>query len=101
MRHSISTSGTALGLLGLALVWVGGAELTPPLSVPISVTVSPPLVSVATGGSQDFSATVTNDPAAMGVSWSITGCTGGASTCGSLTNITNITATLVAPATVP
>jgi Tol biopolymer transport system component len=55
---------------------------------------------VATGGSQDFSATVTNDPAAMGVSWSIAGCTGGASTCGSLTNITDITATYVAPATV-
>ena len=101
MRHSISTRGTALGLLGLAVAWGCGTELTPPVSVPISVTVSPPTVSVVTGGSEDFSAAVTNDPAAKGVSWSIAECTGGAAVCGSLTNITNITATYVAPATVP
>lgn len=73
MRHSISTRGTALSLLGLAVAWGCGTEPTPPVSVPISVTVSPSTVSVVTGGRQDFSATVDNDPAARGVSWSISG----------------------------
>jgi len=72
MRHSISTRGTALGLLGLAVAWGCGTEPT----LPISVAVSPPTVSVVTGGSQDFSVTVTNDPEAKGVTWSITGSSG-------------------------
>jgi Tol biopolymer transport system component len=101
MRGGNSTTCMELRLLGLALAWGCGTEPTPPVSVPIAVTVSPPTVSVVRGGSQDFSATVTNDPAAKGVTWSIAGCTGGAAVCGSLTNITNITATYVAPATVP
>ena len=101
MRHCNTTTGRALGLLGLAVAWGCATEPTLPVSVPISVTVSPPTVSVVTGGSQDFSATVTNDPATKGVSWSITGCTGGAAACGDLTNITNTTATYAAPATVP
>lgn len=50
MRHSISTRGTALGLLELAVDWGCGSEPTPPVSLPISVTVSPPTVSVVTGG---------------------------------------------------
>jgi hypothetical protein len=87
----------ALGLLGLAVTWGCGTEPT----LPISVTVSPPAVSVVTGGSQDFSTTVTNDPAAQGVSWSITGCTGGAAACGTLTSVTNAAATYTAPAIVP
>lgn len=87
----------ALGLLGLALAWGCGTE---PTALPISVTVSPQTVSVVTGGSQDFSVTVTNDPAAKGVRWSITGCTGGAAACGVLTNVKATTATYVAPASV-
>jgi len=105
MRRCNSTTCMALGLLGPAMAWGCGTEPTPPVSVPvsvpISVTVSPPTVSMATGGSQSFSATVANDPSANGVTWSIAGCTGGAAVCGSLTNITNTTATYAAPATVP
>jgi TolB protein len=56
---------------------------------------------LVTAGSQDFSATVTNDPAGKGVSWSITGCTGGAAVCGTLTDVTTTVATYTAPATVP
>ncbi len=97
MRHSNSTRGMALGLLGLAVTWGCGTEPT----LPIAVTVSPPTVIVATGGSQDFSATVTDDPAAKGVSWSITGCTGGAAACGSVTNATIASATYAAPLAVP
>ena len=97
MRHSNSTNGMALGLLGLTVAWGCGTEPT----LPISVTVSPPTVSVVTGGSQDFSVTVTNDPAAKGVSWSITGCTGGAAACGTLTSVTNAAVTYTAPAIVP
>jgi Big-like domain-containing protein len=98
MRHSNSTKCMALGLLGLAVAWGCATE---PTALPIAVTVSPPTVSVATGGSQDFSVTVTNDPAAQGVRWSITGCTGGAAACGTLANVTNAVATYTAPAIVP
>ncbi len=101
MKRCNGTTCLALGFVGVALASACGTEPTPPVSVPIAVTVSPPTVSVLTDGSQSFSATVANDPAAMGVSWSVTGCSGGASACGSLTNITNTTATYAAPATVP
>jgi len=101
MTRCNSTTCMALGLLGLAVVWGCGTEPTLLVSVPISVTVSPPTVSVVTGESQDFSASVDNDPAAQGVSWSITGCTGDAAACGTLTNITNAAATYTAPAIVP
>lgn len=101
MRHSTSTRGKALGLLVLAVVWGCGTEPTPPISVPISVTVSPPTISVVTGASQDFSATVANDPAGKGVSWSITGCTGDALVCGSLTNATSASVNYTAPPAVP
>src|SRR6266568_3992848 len=94
MKRCNGTTCLALGFVGVALASACGTEPTPPVSVPIAVTVSPPTVSVLTDGSQSFSATVANDPAAMGVSWSITGCSGGASACGSLTNITNNPATV-------
>jgi hypothetical protein len=100
MRRCNGTTCMALGFVGLAVVWGCGTGPTPPVSVPISVTVSPSTVSVATGGSQSFSATVANDPGATGVTWSITRCTGGAVACGTLTNVTNTTATYVAPASV-
>lgn len=101
MRHSNIPGGMALGLLGLAVAWGCGTEPTPPVSEPISVTVSPATVSLVTGGSQDFSANVDHDPAERGVNWGITGCTGDSATCGSLTRITGTTATYLAPATVP
>ena len=41
-RASVRTRGMASGLLGLAVAWGCGTEPTPPVSVPISVTVSPP-----------------------------------------------------------
>ena len=52
----------------------------------------------------DLSALVTNDPANAGVTWSVAGCVGGASSCGSFVNINSSnysTAQFVAPDTVP
>jgi hypothetical protein len=94
MRHSSSKRRTALALLGLALAGGCGTE---PTALPISVTVSPQTVSVVTGSSQNFSATVGNDAVGEGVRWSITGCTGGAAACGTLANVTNAAAIYVAP----
>src|SRR5438128_2813484 len=73
----------------------GGAGQT------ISVAVVPPSASLLTSGSQDFTATVTNDPSNSGVTWSITGCSGDASVCGSLSNMTSTRATYTAPTTAP
>jgi dipeptidyl aminopeptidase/acylaminoacyl peptidase len=101
MRRCNGTRCMAWGFAGLAVVWGCGTEPTPPVSVPIAVMVSPQTVSVFTGRSQDFSAAVTNDPAAQGVTWSIAGCTGGAAVCGSLTHVTSTAATYTAPAMPP
>src|SRR5438105_1808971 len=67
----------------------------------VSVSVIPATASLLTSGSQDFTATVTNDPSKSGVTWGITGCSGGPGVCGSLSKVTTMTATYTAPATVP
>src|SRR5439155_17862 len=67
----------------------------------VSVSVVPPTASLLTSGSQDFTATVANDPSNSGVTWSITGCSGGPAACGSLSRITTTQATYTAPPTVP
>src|SRR6266571_1429919 len=67
----------------------------------VSVSVVPTTASLLTSGSQDFTATVTNDPTNRGVAWSITGCSGDASVCGSLSNMTSTRATYTAPTTAP
>jgi len=71
------------------------------LAGPIRVSVSPAGGSVVVNGTRLFTATVDNDPSNSGVTWSLTGCAGGAAVCGSLASITNTTATYTAPATVP
>jgi len=72
------------------------------------VSVSPEAASVATGGSQNVSATVQNDSSNEGVIWVLSsdgtsesspGCSG--STCGTLTNIGAFSVTYVAPSTIP
>lgn len=67
----------------------------------IGVSISPSSASVPAGGTQQFTATVRNDPTNNGVTWSLTGCSGGPTVCGSLTNVTNSTAIYAAPATIP
>ena len=89
-------------LLGLLLLTLAsGCEDGTAPAVSISVSVAPASASLLAGGLQDFTGTVANDPAAQGVTWSISGCTGGAAVCGGLTNVTSTTTTYLAPATVP
>ena len=71
---------------------------TEPTAPAISVTVTPAAVTIPAGTGQPFSATVENDAASKGVSWSITGCTG---SCGSLSGVTSTGVTYTAPATAP
>ena len=102
MRWRICATCMAWGLLLIALV--SGCATEPTVTEPsteISVAVTPATVSVVTGGSQVFHATVANDPGSKGVSWSISGCTGSASVCGSLTELTGTTVTYTAPGAVP
>jgi hypothetical protein len=71
---------------------------------PISVSVSPSVESVQVGRSANFAATVTNDNAGKGVTWTLsgTGCSG--ATCGSVTPSSSGSGAMVvytAPATVP
>ena len=89
--------------MGLAFLAACGSDATAPGTggPAISVAVVPATASLLTGGSQDFTATVTNDPANRGVIWSITGCAGGSAACGRLTSATATTATYAAPAAVP
>src|SRR5689334_23123692 len=91
-------------LIGASLFLLAacGSDSTAPSAPPaVSVSVVPATASLLTSGSQDFTATVTNDPSNSGVTWSITGCGGGASACGSLSNVTTTQATYTAPSTVP
>lgn len=76
-------------------------SIVPP---PMSVSISPASASVAVNGVQQFTAAVTNDSAAGGVTWSLTGtgCTGAG--CGSITPASTpsgAAATYKAPAKVP
>src|SRR5207247_8198629 len=71
----------------------------------VQVAISPASVSVATLGTQQFTATVTNDPGNKGVSWSLTqggaNCSPGCGTIAPATNPSGNAATYTAPSTVP
>src|SRR6202035_4485183 len=70
---------------------------------PISVGIFPTSALIQVTGTVHFSTAVVNAPPNGGVTWSISGCTGGATACGTFANINNsaLTADYVAPATVP
>jgi hypothetical protein len=100
----------ALGALAAILLVAGcggGSVSTPvaaPTPIPISVAISPTAASVQTGQAATFTATVANDSAAKGVSWTTTGsgCSGAA--CGSLSassSASGAAVTYTAPAAVP
>jgi len=67
----------------------------------ITVSVAPATATVTVSTTQAFTATVSNDSANKGVTWTLSGssCTGAA--CGTLTDATAATVTYTAPATVP
>jgi hypothetical protein len=66
---------------------------------PIRVSVSPTTETVAVGATQTFTATVMNDTAAKGVTWTVS--CGTANGCGSLSATTGISITYSAPSSVP
>jgi hypothetical protein len=70
----------------------------------IVVTISPTSATVSTGTSQNFIATVQNDPQNKGVTWMLIGSSCGESTCGSLSASSSgsgVAITYTAPTTVP
>lgn len=89
-------------LVALCLLEPGCGETTAPQ--PIAITVTPKTASLPAGGTQAFSATVENDPADKGVTWTASGdgCTGPG--CGTITptaSASGLAVTYTAPATVP
>jgi hypothetical protein len=94
-------SGWLIGILLATIISVfvsgcGGGTPTPP----ISVTVTPPALTVDQSRSVSLTATVINDTASKGVTWSLSGsgCSGAA--CGTLSNQTATSATYTAPSQV-
>src|SRR5439155_142486 len=76
------------------------------ITVPaIQVAISPASVSVATLGTQQFTATVTNDPSNKGVSWTLTQggavCSPSCGTIASATTASGSPASYTAPSTIP
>ena len=69
----------------------------PPPSPAIIVRITPASVTVVAGHTQTFSATVENDRGASGVTWTISGCTGDAAACGSLSSVTTSSVSYIAP----
>jgi len=85
---------------GAAVVAFKSVSGAPP--PPISVSVSPTTASVGTGsGSQNFTATVQNDFATAGVTWSISGAGCSGNTCGTLSNVAPTAVTYTGPASIP
>jgi hypothetical protein len=88
----------------------GGSASTPvaapsaPAPTPISVAISPATPSVQTGQAATFTATVVNDSAAKGVSWTLAGSGCSGATCGTLSansSASGAVVTYTAPAVVP
>src|ERR1700687_3761372 len=68
---------------------------------PIVVSVAPASSAIKANQSAPFNATVQNDPANKGVSWTLAGAGCVAASCGTLSNTTATSATYTAPSTVP
>jgi hypothetical protein len=101
MIRLIRTMWAGLGLLA-AMLSSGCGDSAAPL--PISVSILPDVASLPAGGTQDFTATVDNDPAAKGVAWTVTGggCSG--ALCGTIrpnSSASGATVTYTSPTTVP
>jgi hypothetical protein len=93
---------TLAASLALFLLVMSCDESTAPQ--PISVSVLPEAASLPAGGTRDFRATVENDPATRGVTWTATGagCSGAA--CGTITPTASASGDAVnytAPSTAP
>src|SRR6267378_3135481 len=78
------------------------ASATITVTSPVSVTIFPTSASLNVSATQQFTASVANDPASQGVTWALSqsgsSC---APACGALSGQTTTTVTYAAPATVP
>jgi hypothetical protein len=83
LQSDLQTSGTA------------SITITPVLPPPVTISVSPPTASVATGGSVQFSARVQNS--SSGVNWQVNGVAGGSTASGKIDS----TGAYKAPASIP
>jgi hypothetical protein len=75
-----------------------------PISITVSVTLSPATASVQTGLTQAFTASVANDSANKGVTWALSGAGCNGATCGMLSatsSASGVAITYTAPASVP
>ncbi len=79
----------------------GGNSMSPPPPPSISVTVSPLTTSVQISTTANFTASVQNDSADKGVTWTLSGSGCSGSACGTLSNVTTSSVTYEAPAAVP
>jgi FG-GAP-like repeat len=94
-----------VGLLSVFLSGCGGGgnrNQLPPAAIMVSV--SPTSATLMAAQTKQFTATVTNDGTQRGVTWTIAGCTGGASVCGSVSpasTASGVPTTYTAPASAP
>jgi BNR repeat-like domain len=92
----------------LLIVGCGGGSVSTPVAAPtptpISLAISPKAASVRTGQAATFTATVANDSAAKGVTWTLAGSGCSGATCGTLSansSASGAVVTYTAPAAVP
>src|SRR5262249_17162202 len=77
--------GLAAGFFFTSLLMACGGSSAPP--PPIAVTVQPRAASVVAGSqTQQFTASVTNDPQSRGVTWSVDGVAGGNASVGTISS---------------
>jgi Bacterial Ig-like domain (group 2) len=88
--------------ISIAMTACGGgpSSNTPPLSQPVTVSVSPSSPSVLLGSTQQFTATVTGS-SNTGVTWSVNGVTGGNATIGTISASGLYTAPVMVPSPNP
>jgi len=103
-RMIAAVRGVTLMLCAFFPLLFSGCNVSKPAPVTIAFAqgqMAPPS-SVAANSSTQFAATVTNDPANLGVSWLLT-CNGPATDCGSITRHTasGEPTTFIAPASIP
>jgi hypothetical protein len=94
----------ALGFLAASILSGCGGGMSTPLLPPISVSVNPTTASVQVSQTASFMATVQNDSANKGVTWSLSGAGCSGATCGALSansSASGAPITYTAPSTVP
>jgi Protein of unknown function (DUF1565) len=94
---AVSQANTSVSASAAVTITSAATTTTPPPPPPaVTVSVSPTSAGVATGSSQDFSATVSNTTNTA-VTWQVNGVTGGSSATGTISSLGDY----AAPATVP